>query len=1278
MKTQKFALSIMAVSLMSAMSYAVSADSPFSLPSHLTAPMLVETVEASRDVTENFRQEGSTTVSTATGVKPNIMLYIDDSGSMCEGGRCQTQPITEFNQLNETNPTLMSWCNYNYNTHKLDSVYNNEWGVYTNCKHNHTYFVRDQGSRMKVVTDSVTDLLNASDPKNPGKTYADMANWGVFWMNTAGIPVNYPSPNKNVHIINDTSVNDVKTVLETAVAPNARTPLGAGYVRATDWLARSLQYRCQKSYLVMYTDGAANDGKLKALISSGHVPLWKNFNNPRNIDYSGTAYLYELGDYLHNLDFKSAKDGNDKANKSWDDPMFKDQKITTFVMITDGQSQTVQNDTKKMATPNYRDAEGNIVQTAWTVSDDPTDLHNAFQKIFSSIANSQTQNVPGAVSQTQDSRVRQEGDPQAGGGWSVDGEKKSYAAINPAVTGSQGEVVPSEAATVYVYPNLRASELRFYKVNEQGVEGFGLDADENAYTTPSLTVNRYRLFSNATGVKCFHDRCPSNFVSNADVGLPERINGRTDEWQQAMLPWISRRYSDAVIKQRVTSNGYETEYRERDAAEYGMGDVINSNVVAAGRLVGNDPANRRALFLLTNANDGMAYIFQYTGDAQHPYDLKTNYIPTAMPRQSVTDTVGTYYPHIAHPNYVTAEEYPHLYMMDGTITAQTVNLFNDGSPNSSYTYAVGNMGRGARGMYALDLESASKGSDDSITLTNKVSGQKEDMVMFEKTARDDNALGYTVPTSTAGRVKGGDSVHLATFVASGYAYPSVKTQESALYIYNMFGGKDFGINGGTTNKNTGELLKKVTVGNTGGLSAPTLLDINYDGTVDYVFAGDYEGNMWRFDVRNIDNGVPYTKIFEPANKWIDVPESKDATKTVERPARPITSAPAIANHDNGNYVIIFGTGSDLYSDDLHTKRRQAVYGIYQSFNFAGDMGVTSSDKNAIKVGTVNESELQTQDFIPSPDGDITKRYVTNNPIGKDDKNPGYPGWKLFLDNDNGERVVTKPVVALNTVYLTTRWYKENEPQFQGGDFDPTNIDPNVWIQGKTEGGPSEEQLQLCLSSAGDEEGGWSEWKDDPNAGGGGNTGGGSSVTNDPCVSTSTTSNIFRTCEYSYKENTQYTRSTPGEVESKSALIQISSHNGGAIIESERRASGLSFLAAFEGESSTYGYLASQSFDGILAMTITGWTFLNTKDLSGDTVTSNATTQGDVSGSGYLLDPVGGGGNPINKNWMKCGGGADEAGGSLVWTTTAGQQGVSAIRGATMMCGVKRISWREIF
>ena len=149
------------------------------------------------------------------------------------------------------------------------------------------------------------------------------------------------------------------------------------------------------------------------------------------------------------------------------------------------------------------------------------------------------------------------------------------------------------------------------------------------------------------------------------------------------------------------------------------------------------------------------------------------------------------------------------------------------------------------------------------------------------------------------------------------------------------------------------------------------------------------------------------------------------------------------------------------------------------------------------------------------------------------------------------------------------------------------------------------------------------------------------------------------------------------MESKSALIQISSHNGGAIIESERRASGLSFLAAFEGESSTYGYLASQSFDGILAMTITGWTFLNTKDLSGDTVTSNATTQGDVSGSGYLLDP-----NPlpypVNKNWMKCGGGADEAGGSLVWTTTAGQQGVSAIRGATMMCGVKRISWREIF
>ena len=38
-----------------------------------------------------------------------------------------------------------------------------------------------------------------------------------------------------------------------------------------------------------------------------------------------------------------------------------------------------------------------------------------------------------------------------------------------------------------------------------------------------------------------------------------------------------------------------------------------------------------------------------------------------------------------------------------------------------------------------------------------------------------------------------------------------------------------------------------------GMSSPAVIDVNFDGVIDYVYAGDLNGNLWKFDLRDADN-----------------------------------------------------------------------------------------------------------------------------------------------------------------------------------------------------------------------------------------------------------------------------------------------------------------------------------------------------------------------------------------------------------------------------------------
>ncbi|HGJ9441093.1 TPA: PilC/PilY family type IV pilus protein, partial [Neisseria gonorrhoeae] len=105
----------------------------------------------------------------------------------------------------------------------------------------------------------------------------------------------------------------------------------------------------------------------------------------------------------------------------------------------------------------------------------------------------------------------------------------------------------------------------------------------------------------------------------------------------------------------------------------------------------------------------------------------------------------------------------------------------------------------------------------------------------------------------------------AAFLASGYAAKEIggPTNKTALYVYDL--------------KNTlGTPIAKIEVKDgKGGLSSPTLVDKDLDGTVDIAYAGDRGGNMYRFDLSNSD-----------PNKW--------SAKAIFEGTKPITSAPAVS------------------------------------------------------------------------------------------------------------------------------------------------------------------------------------------------------------------------------------------------------------------------------------------------------------------------------------------------------------------------------------------------
>ena len=958
-----------------------------------------------------FYLQNKTDVSGQPKVKHNIMFLIDDSGSMLADAKGDYHVRDEQKKINIAKSALK----------QVLAQYKDQfnWGLQT-LHNNPRYWKWDEKKRKENNA-----IYAYAELPSPDDTKGDMKDTEGFTDGSAGRNWEYVS-------------KKVDEMLAYQGTPTTRRY----YEVVKNFVIPNIKYRCQKSYVVVVSDGDANmscsnqgageDPRLsrntsfnydrdyyysnyyRAIEHSADTPAYQYFgpsaakayddkygkgeffNDGRGFSgyfdlplYQYDAYIpphekkvmcqytdYKFGysDYyrrrmwigsgeiivpiwdrnygnekrgmrffsqtLAEKDIKTEKDGKDAAGKSWDgdpsDPKGVDYSKQLVQTFTVGFGEGISKVGREYL-------EKGASRPDWYFNAaKPEKLLDAFKTIVDNIEN--------------------------------DSKNTKFEGVSSAAPATTSMGIPDMAATVHLNTGSWSSQLRFYKLNRDGTP-----INTTEFVQPSFN-NRLTLVNDGSKTY-FIDSVADNWASNADFGISDGSAKDKLEWKNALLKWTGRVGSDETIKADAEAKGYNQSYRIRptdpaDASkdERNLGDILDGSVAAIG-----DKRDNRQEFLVAAANDGMVHIFR-NGTPSNPYDLKLSYIPAGMEREDEkgqATTLSKVLKDIARDGYGSST--PHRYMVNGGFVLRQ-------TPDKQ-TFMFGAMGQGGRGAYALNIGAVAN-SDRSRWDTT--------VPLFETEKGSGNTLGYTIGSTQIGRVSIKrdttpvnleSNVRYAGFLASGYRTEDVNSvdNETALYVYDMTG-KEAGTKNTGTNVSSeaGKLLAKISAPNgKGGLSTPTLVDTDFDGIVDIAYAGDRYGNMFRFDLSG-----------ETPSKWSAQMIFQGSGN------QPITSAPAVSRRGKDKYVVIFGTGSEIYQNELEGTNGQinAVYGIYDD---------VSTDAVLAK-----SSELEQQ----TRESDGEHIYVSDNKVGE-----GKKGWSLTLDPN--ERVTVKPTMILRTAVVTIRKYE---------------------------------------------------------------------------------------------------------------------------------------------------------------------------------------------------------------------------------------------------------------
>lgn len=340
-------------------------------------------------------------------------------------------------------------------------------------------------------------------------------------------------------------------------------------------------------------------------------------------------------------------------------------------------------------------------------------------------------------------------------------------------------------------------------------------------------------------------------------------------------------------------------------------------------------------------------------------------------------------------NKLSGTNYSHEYYVEGTPTV--ADVYNG---TEWRTILVGTLKGGGKSIFALDVTTP---------------GQEKLLWQFdENSITDVNAvkMGFSFSQPTIARLHSGK---WAVVFGNGYESAGNTNGKAALFILDAM---------------EGTLLKSLEVqgvnGVANGLSTPKLGDFNADGVADYAYAGDLQGNVWRFDllrsIRDKSNPFITTAIGDFKVSYGGSPLFR-AIADNGTSRQTITSAPSLVRHPTGTgYLVIFGTGRFYETGDKDGDKSmaQTVYGIWDKET----LGQNSSNPN------INRSSLQQQTFVTQmsvTNGTDTRqgRVISDNAVRwqAEDGKPAQNGWYLNLKQSDGEMVVENMSQLGRTVFF---------------------------------------------------------------------------------------------------------------------------------------------------------------------------------------------------------------------------------------------------------------------
>ncbi|MGE6320990.1 pilus assembly protein [Pseudomonas oryzihabitans] len=437
-------------------------------------------------------------------------------------------------------------------------------------------------------------------------------------------------------------------------------------------------------------------------------------------------------------------------------------------------------------------------------------------------------------------------------------------------------------------------------------------------------------------------------------------------------------------------------YRKRSSL---LGDIVNSApAVASGAQYLTSAANalegaagdyatfktnqaRVAPMVYVGANDGMLHGFNAnTGREVFAF------IPTAV--------IPNLY-QLARSSYNDASPSLHTYYVDGSPVIADVFFGREWRK-----VLIGTLRGGGSEVFALDITDPTSpkllweftGAD---IRTSPVNGSARTVT----NSRSDSTLGNTFGTPLVVRLHSGQ---WAVLFGNGYDGSGGK---AALYALNVADGSSIGSN----------FPLVAQAGSNNGLFNLKSLDVNSDGIADYVYGGDLQGNLWRFDLLANGNLTSSASASDFKVSFGGSPLYRAKDRDNNGNVQPITAPPSLVRHPFGTgFVVMFGTGSYFTQADKSSVYLQSVYGIWDK-----NVATVATPNTATTTTTLNRGSLQRQVFFQETAlGGKAVRVISNNSVDWSTVS----GWYLDLaygDTQLGERMVDPMTASGQALFFST-------------------------------------------------------------------------------------------------------------------------------------------------------------------------------------------------------------------------------------------------------------------